>query len=163
MIREATPDDVEPMRAIYNEAIAEGGFTGDLDPLTAANRMAWFKDHAKPYGIFVKVVNGEVGGYVTLSPYRKGRRAFAGTCEISYYLGSRHRGRGLGKVLVRRALREAGARGFATVLAVILACNERSIGLLLREGFEVCGRLPGVAWIGGERVDHVYLALQLSN
>jgi len=157
MIREAIPADLQKIADIYNEAIAEGGFTGDLDPLPLENRRAWFADHRDGYKVFVKTLEGTVAGYVALSPYRKGRRAFTGTCEISYYVARPHRGKGIGKQLVQHALERAGALGFTTVLAIILECNQRSIELLRKAGFTIAGRLPRVARIQGEYLDHLYL------
>ena len=161
MIRAATPADLQSITDIYNEAIAEGGFTGDLDPLSLENRRAWFGEHQAPYAVFVKTVAGAVAGYAALSPYRKGRRAFAGTCEISYYVARPRRGAGIGGELVRHALERAGALGFTTVLAVILECNGRSIALLRKAGFAISGRLPRVARIEGEYLDHLYLSRTL--
>jgi len=54
MIRRATLADLESITVIYNEAILEGGFTGDLKPLSIENRRAWFFDHEDRYSIFVK-------------------------------------------------------------------------------------------------------------
>jgi L-amino acid N-acyltransferase len=158
MIRRAIRADVESISAIYNEAISEGGFTGDLDPLSIENRLAWFSDHQDPYAIFVKTLERSVVGYVALSPYRKGRRAFSETCEISYYLSSEHRGRGIGKELVSHAIDYAEREEFTMIVAVILASNQRSMDLLLKFGFSVSGRLPKAAKIDGEYVDHIYLS-----
>ena len=83
MIRKAIPADIESIATIYNEAIREGGFTGDLEPLSIENRQAWYRDHQDPYAIFVTVLDDSVVGYAALSPYRQGRNAFSQTCEIS--------------------------------------------------------------------------------
>ncbi|PAS92499.1 MAG: hypothetical protein CGU29_11180, partial [Candidatus Dactylopiibacterium carminicum] len=97
---------------------------------------------APTYGVSVKTLDERVIGYVALSPYRKGRRAFSHTCEISYYLFSGYRGRGFGKELVRTALSAAREAGFETAIAIILGCNLRSIRLLEGFGFSVCGTSP---------------------
>jgi L-amino acid N-acyltransferase len=157
MIRKATIDDIVFISAIYNEAIAEGGFTGDLTPLTIDNRRAWLADHHGKYVVFVKVLDGEVVGYAALSPYRKGRAAFNNTCEISYYLSSQHRTHGLGKELINHAIKYSEQQGFTTVVAIILASNIRSINILQHFAFSVSGRLPRVAKINGDYIDHVYL------
>jgi len=163
MMRKATAVDIEAMADIYNACIEEGGFTGDLEPLSIENRRAWFSDHQGRYAIFVKVVDGSVVGYVTLSPYRKGRRAFDGTCEISYYLASKFRGIGLGAELVGHALENAKQAGFRLAVAIILATNRRSIDLLTKFGFSISGALPKAAEINGEYIDHVYLHRLLSD
>ena len=162
MIRQATPADIERITAIYNDAIAEGGWTGDLDLLSVRNRHAWFLDHAAPYGIFVKEQDGLVVGYVALPPYRKGRKAFGDTCEINYYLASAYRGRSFGKALIDHAIEQAMRAGFHVMVAIILANNQSSIELLVQRGFALVGRVPEAAKIDGTYCDHVYLSRRLA-
>lgn len=157
MIRNATPADIESITAIYNEAILEGGLTGDLEPISIESRRAWYFDHQAPYAVFVTVLDGLVIGYAAISPYRKGRGAFSETCEISYYLLRRHRGRGFGKKLINHAMEYAKQSGFRIILAFILACNQRSIDFLIGSGFSIRGRLPNAANINKKHFDHVYL------
>ena len=161
MIRNATPADIESIAAIYNEAILEGGLTGDLEPVSIESRRAWYSDHQAPYAIFVTVLDGAVVGYAAISPYRTGRGAFNETCEISYYLFREHRGRGFGKALINHAIEYARQSGFRIVLAFILECNRRSIDLLMGLDFSIRGRLPNAANINEEHVDHIYLARSL--
>ena len=158
MIRNATPDDIESITEIYNEAVLEGGLTGDLEPLSTDNRREWYLDHQGRYAIFVNVVDTAVVGYVAISPYRKGREAFSETCEISYYVARKFRGQGLGKELVDHAIEYARRSGFTSMLALILARNQRSVDFLTGFGFSVLGRLPNAAKIDGEHVDHIYLS-----
>ena len=157
MIRNASPADIESIVVIYNEAILEGGLTGDLEPLSIGDRRAWYFDHQGRYVIFAKVLDGAVVGYAAISPYRKGRNAFNETCEISYYLSRKYRGRGFGKELVDHAIAQATQLGFRLVFAMILESNQRSIDLLVGSGFSILGRLPNAAKIGGEYFDHLYL------
>jgi phosphinothricin acetyltransferase len=161
MIRDAKLEDVEAITAIYNEAIREGGFSGYQEPLTTENRRAWLLAHQRPYAVLVKTVDAEVAGYVALSQYRGGRGAFRETCEISYYFASRHRGLGLGKESVRYAIEQARTLGFRTMVAMILASNERSINLLLGFDFAITGRIPNGAKVDGVYVDHLYLSRDL--
>jgi L-amino acid N-acyltransferase YncA len=157
MIRSATPADIEATTAIYNEAILEGGFTGDLEPLSIENRRAWYSDHQAPYAIFVMELDGSVIGYAAISPYRKGRGAFSETCEISYYVLKQYRSRGFGRRLIDHAMAYAEQSGFRIVVAFILECNQRSVDVLTRIGFSIRGRLPNAASINDERFDHIYL------
>ena len=158
MIRRATLADLESITVIYNEVILEGGFTGDLKPLSIESRRAWFLDHQDRYSILVKSIGDSLVGYASLSPYRSSRNAFNETCEISYYLASQHRGLGFGKELVGHAIERAGHLGFRVIVAMILECNQRIIDLLLKFGFSISGRLPNAAKINGEYLDHVYLS-----
>jgi len=158
MIRDAVPEDVPVITGIYNEAIREGGLTGQLEPLSIENRRAWFAPHRGRYGVFVKIVTGDIVGYSALSPYRGGRGAFDETAEISYFLARRHRGNGHGRELITHAMEQAARSGFRLMVAIALDCNRRSVGILTKYGFEECGRVPGAARISGEYVDHLYLA-----
>jgi L-amino acid N-acyltransferase YncA len=158
MIRDAEIADLETLTTIYNEVIGEGGLTGDLDPVSPEQRRAWFDVHQGRYPIMVKVIDGAVVGYASLSPYRGGRRAFDATCELSYFLARRHRGRGLGRDLIDHAIARAGGLGFRLLVAIALDCNRRSVDILHKYGFVESGRIPGGARIGGAYVDHLYLS-----
>jgi phosphinothricin acetyltransferase len=162
MIRNAFPADIASIAGIYNEAIAEGGYTGDLAPVSVESRAAWYREHDGRHAVFVMEIDGEVVGYVALSPYRKGRQAFGGTGEISYYVAGAHRGSGFGRQLIEHAMRYAGRAGFEVIVAMVLGCNPRSIELLKAAGFQEVGRLPGAARIGGGSVDHVYLSRKVT-
>ena len=158
MIRHATPDDIAALTGIYNEAIAEGGYTGDLEPVTVESRAAWYADHQGKYAVFVMEVDGLAAGYVALSPYRKGREAFRETCEISYYVYRRYRGRGLGKDLIERGKIHAAGAGFKVMVGILLGSNARSIRLLESFGFSECGRVKMAAKIAETYDDHVFMS-----
>ena len=158
MIRNATPADIAAISAIYNEAILEGGLTGHLDPLSTKNRRAWYLRHQGRYSIIVKRADCIVVGYAAISPYREGRGAFDGTCEISYYVSAEFRGRGFGMELIKQAIQQARRAGFRLVIAAVLGCNRRSMDLLTGVGFTVLARFPNVAKINSAYIDHVYLS-----
>src|SRR5262245_19129125 len=161
MIRTATWTDIETIDAIYNEAILEGELTGHLEPLSIENIRAWYLEHQNRYAVFVKSADRSVVGYAAISPYRKGRRAFEETCEISCYLAGAYRGRGFGKELIEHAIEHAGLAGFRLVIAAVLGCNQRSVGLLSGLGFSILGKLPNAAKINNTHFDHIYLCRNL--
>lgn len=163
VIRKATPADVAAITGIYNGAIAEGGLTGDLTPLSIDNRNDWYNDHRGNYAVFAAEDESGVVGYAALSPYRKGREAFAGTCEISYYVAAAHRGRGLGKRLIDHALKHAQGAGFDVAVAILLGGNRRSIAMLGQFGFTESGRIPMAAKVDGRYDDHVYFSRRLAS
>ena len=159
MIRHATIDDIDSITNIYNECIIEGGFTGDLTPLSVNNRIDWFNDHKNNHKIFVFIKDSNVIGYVALSPYRKGREAFKSTCEINYYISKLYRGQGIGKQLIAHGINSCKESDMVTIIAIILSINKNSIDILTRFNFKECGRIPKAAYINNQYIDHVYLHL----
>ena len=161
MIRNATPADIESIAAIYNEAILEGGLTGDLEPVSIENRRAWYSDHQAPYAIFVRSLDGAVVGYAAISPYERAEAPSMKPARSATTCFEQHRGRGFGKAIINHAIDYARQSGFRIILAFILECNQRSIDLLMGLDFSIRGRLPDAANINEEHVDHIYLARSL--
>lgn len=149
------------LTAICSETIAQGGLTGDFNPVSEEDRQAWFRLHRMRYAIFVSEIDGLVVGYVVLSPYRQRRGAFGGTCKIGYYLSRRYRGRGPGGILIDHAIAEAALAGFHVLIALILARNQRSIDLLIKRGFSISGRLPDAARIDDDYCHHLYFSRRM--
>ena len=156
-IRAATLGDLAAIVAIYNEAVEQRFATADLEPVTVEQRLAWFHEH-DPAGlpIYVAEQDSVVGGWCSLSAYRPGRAALRGTAEISYYVRSNCRGRGVGTALVHHAIGDAPRVGKRVLFGILLERNTASINLMKKCGFELWGRLPDVASIDGELVSHVY-------
>ena len=123
-LRPAREGDIPFLTAVYNQAIAAGGRTCDLDPVTEADREAFLRSHRDPRcPLFLCLRAGEAVGYAYLSPYRPGRRALATVAEISYYLDFRCHGQGIGSWLLPRMETEARRLGYETLLAILLAGN----------------------------------------
>lgn len=157
VIRVAGAHDLPAFVAIYNEAVADRFATADLDPVTVGDRAAWLEAHdPKIHPIYVCERDGEVVGYCSLSVYRGGRAAVRRTAEISYYVARSARRQGIGRALVEHATREAPVLGFRVLFAIVLDRNAASIGLMEATGFSLWGRLPAVAEIEGQIVDHLY-------
>jgi len=156
-IRTATIDDLPAIVAIYNEAVEQRFATADLEPITINQRSAWFHDHDPAnWPIYVAERGGTVAAWCSLSAYRPGRAALRRTAEISYYVRSADRGRGVGTALVQHAIDQAPRLGKHVLFGILLERNRASIRLLEKCGFELWGRLPDVASIEGELVSHVY-------
>ncbi len=102
--RDATIDDLPAIVAIYNETIPGRGVTADLEPVSVASRMAWFHAHdplRRPLWVAEDESDGASGiaGWLSFSDFY-GRPAYAASVEVSIYLDSAARGRGLGRTLL---------------------------------------------------------------
>jgi L-amino acid N-acyltransferase YncA len=144
-LRLARAGDAEATRQIYNSAV-DTIATFDLRPRSLAEQGAWLGARSGAYAAMVAVEPGtgpgtgteEVIGFGSLSPYRD-RPAYATTVEISIYVRSDQRGRGVGRFLLDGIVDVAVAHGFHCVIARIVGGNEASIALFRSAGFELVG------------------------
>lgn len=154
--------DLQQLTEIYNQAIRTKACTCDTEELTCEDRLSWLEDHDdEKYPLYTCLVNNEIAGYVYLTPYRKGRKALDRVAEVSYYFDSKFHSKGLGSKSLEFITEEAKKRDISILIAILLGCNNKSIGLLKKYGFEEWGRMPEFALLNGEFIDHLYLGKKL--
>lgn len=151
MIRPAKKDDLPAIDYIYNQAIYAGFCTAHLHPVKEDLRNRWFNDHdPNDYPIYVYEKDGEILGWASISPYRKGREALRETAELSYYVDFKHHGQDIGTKLVQHCLAQCPSINKRVLIAIIIDGNEASVGLLEKFGFAEWGYLPEVIKHEGE-------------
>jgi L-amino acid N-acyltransferase YncA len=138
-VRLAQSTDAEAIREIYNAEVVGSTATFDLVPRTSPEQVIWLDEHRGPYAAVV-AVDGEdvVLGFGSLSVYRD-RPAYATTVENSVYVGSDHRGKGVGRALLGELITLATQHGFHAVIARVGGGNEASIALHQACGFRMVG------------------------
>jgi len=142
-IRLASIKDLPLIVEIYNQAIRSKSATGDMDEFLVEEKVEWFqKFDADSFPIYVAEIDHQIKGFVTLSPYREGRRAMNKIAEISFYLDYSCRGLGIGSALVDHAINDCRRIGKETLLAILLDVNVESVNLLKKFNFEKWGHLP---------------------
>ncbi len=142
-IRRATLKDLDAITEIYNDAIVKTSATFDTEPKTLREQEAWFKHHDEKHPILVAVEGQLVVGWASLSPWSD-RCAYSGTAEVSVYVRSEYRGKGVGGKLLRAVMDEGEKAGLHTVIARITAGNEASLSLHREAGFVHVGTLKEV-------------------
>jgi phosphinothricin acetyltransferase len=163
-LRQATRTDLPRLTDIYNEIIAEGGFTADLAPFTSEQRKAWFSEHqAPPFQIQVIEDDQQILGYFYLSVWRGGRAAMHQVAEVSYFLTRRARGRGLGRYMLEQAQQMARDAGLRYLLAILLEENTGSRCLLEKADFTLAGLLPEIADLGDKRCGQLIMYKKLES
>ena len=154
---QASPADVRvvPMEArhaarvleIYGEGIATGVATFDT---VVPDWAAWDAAH-RPDCRLVALVDGEVAGFIALTPY-SARAVYSGVAWESVYVAAAFRGRGVGRALLEALIPASEAAGVWTLMAGIQAENAPSIALHEAAGFrrlgvqERVGRDSGGQW-----------------
>jgi ribonuclease Z len=148
--RNATADDLPRMVEIYNSTIAARTATADLQPVSVAERMSWFRAHNPQQHplLVIELPNKIVAGWVSLQPYHH-RAAYESTQEVSLYIDQSCRKKGIGQLALRHIMQLAKSVGTKDVVALIFEHNEPSMKLFFRYGFVQWGRLPNVATLDG--------------
>lgn len=162
IIRLAQKEDLPTINEIYNGAVEERFCTAHLSPVSMEERALWFSSHSTdPYPVYVFDEEKGISGWISLGPYRANRQALAHVAEVSYYVDSECRGRGIGGALLQYAIDAAPVLGINVLVAILLSKNPASIALLEKFGFVRWGSMPGIAKIGTETADHLYMGLKL--
>ena len=162
IIRLARIEDLPAINDIYNRVVEEKFCTAHLSPVSMEEREKWFSSHLPDrYPVFVSVEEKRITGWVSLGPYRADRQALKHVAEVSYYVDQGFRGRGTGSGLLEYAIDTAPAFGISVLVAILLSKNPASIALLEKFGFVCWGSMPGIAKIGTETADHLYMGLKL--
>jgi L-amino acid N-acyltransferase YncA len=159
-IRPATARDLQAILDIYNEAVLTTTASYDYEPRTLEQRILWYEDHTKhKFPVFVaENERHEVVGWSALNRYHD-RPGYRHTSENSIYVGADHRGKGIGKLLLRPLIDAAKERAIHAIIAAIDARNEASIRLHASFGFTEVGRFKEVGYKFNRWLDLVYMQL----
>src|SRR6266404_1187680 len=100
-IRPATHADQQRIMEIYNDAVLNTTATFDTEPRTFEKQVTWFRNHKKNHPVYVAEEDGKVIGWASLSPWSD-RCAYDTTVEVSVYIDSDFRGKGIGGKLLEK-------------------------------------------------------------
>jgi L-amino acid N-acyltransferase YncA len=145
IIDEMKREDWDAVHAIHLEGIATGNATFERD---VPNWEAWDSAHRKDCRLVARRKDGEVLGWVALSP-ASGRCVYAGVASLSVYVTEGARGRGVGKALLSAAIDASEREGIWTLEAGVFPENEASIALHTSCGFRVVGRRERIGQMDG--------------
>ncbi|EKE68094.1 GNAT family N-acetyltransferase [Gallaecimonas xiamenensis] len=148
--------------AIFNDAILHSTALYDYQPRTQADMDQWFADKAAhQYPVLgLEDDSGALMGFASYGPFRP-RPANKYTVEHSLYLHPGHRGKGLGKVLLKAIIDAARGQQYHVLVGGIDAANEASKALHLKLGFVHAGTLTEVAFKFGRWLDLAFYQLTL--
>ena len=162
IIRDAGPQDLPAITAIYAHHVLHGTGTFEEDPPDAA-AMAERMAHVQGRGWAWLVAEGEgeegqgIIGFAYYAQFRD-RSAYRFTAEDSIYVRDDVRGQGVGKALVAALLERATEAGFRQMFALIGdSDNVGSIGLHVSLGFRQAGVLRSAGVKFGRWLDLVFM------
>lgn len=164
LIRHAQYADLKDITQILNETIRQGPSTAQIDLVSLENRVQWFEaqDRAR-FPVLVAEREGGLAGYLSLNPYRPGRRALEHTVEVSYFVHPEHQRQGVASRLMDEALALCPHLGISSLIAILLETNQPSYRFLETFSFQRWGTLPGIAEINGKTVGQYYYGRNLQS
>jgi phosphinothricin acetyltransferase len=147
-----TASDWTSVRTIYLEGIATGDATFETD---APAWERWDAIH-RPNCRLVARSGDAVLGWAALSPV-SGRCVYAGVAEVSVYVGTTHRGRGIGRRLLSGLIDLSEQQGIWTLQAGVFPENRASLALHQQCGFREVGRREKIGQVHGKWRDVILL------
>lgn len=149
IIRDATLEDLPAIVEIYNSTVPGRMVTADTEPVTVESRKKWFNEHSpNSRPMWVVEIDNTICGWLSFQSFY-GRPAYNSTTEISIYISENYRKRGLGRMLMERAIGICPKLGITTLLGFIFGHNEPSLKMFYNYGFENWANLPRVAVLDG--------------
>jgi L-amino acid N-acyltransferase YncA len=140
LINDMSPDDWDDVRDIYEEGLATGEASFEVQ---APSWPEWDERHHRHSRLVARAA-GRVVGWAALSPMSH-RACYAGVAEFSLYITAGWRGRGVGKQLLSALIESSEQNGIWTLYASTFPENETSLRLQLACGFRVVGRRERIA------------------
>jgi L-amino acid N-acyltransferase len=163
IIRDAFEDDLEAILAIYNDVIVNTTAVYSEKPHTLQMRKDWYVDRINNnFPVFVVEVGGVIAGFSSFGHFRVWP-CYRYTVEVSVYVDTIYRGKGISKTLLRALIDRAKELNIHAVIAGISADNEISIKLHSSFGFEEVAHFKEVGYKFGRWLDLKFLELMLTN
>jgi len=161
-IRDATPDDIADITAIYAPSVTDGTASFELEPpdeAEMARRMQAIVGAGYPY--LIAELGGDVVGYAYASAYRT-RPAYRWSVENTVYISPMTQRTGAGRSLLQALIAACVAKGYRQMIAVIGdSGHSASIGLHRALGFTFCGTIHSVGYKHSRWLDSVIMQRQL--
>jgi L-amino acid N-acyltransferase YncA len=145
IVRDALEADLPAIIEIYNAATATRRSTALLGPVSVEERLPWFHRHSPDqFPLWVAEIESQIAGWLSFHQFIR-RPAYNGTAEISIYVHEQFRRRGIGRMLIEKAIADASRVKLRALVGYVLGHNEASLRLFEHAGFERWGCLPRIA------------------
>jgi phosphinothricin acetyltransferase len=147
---------------IFNEAILSSTALFDYKPRAPESMAPWFQ--AKASGRFpvigIEDANEQLLGFASYGTFRAWP-AYKYSIEHSVYVHKEHRGKGLGRILMRELIAAAQEQNYHLLVGGIEASNTGSIALHESLGFTHAGTLREAGYKFGRWLDLSFYQLTL--
>ncbi len=151
-LNELKENHYSAVKKIYLEGIATGNATFQTE---ASNWEDWNNSHLL-HSRFIAIENGTIAGWAALSPVSS-RCVYAGVAELSIYIGTDFRGKGLGDKLLKAIIHSSEENGIWTLQSGIFPENLSSIALHEKNGFRIVGKREKIGKMNNAWRDNLLL------
>ena len=140
IIDELQSDDWKHVRQIYLEGLATGLASFEVD---APAWEHWDRSHHRHSRLVARHEDGVIA-WAALAPVSL-RECYAGVAEVSLYVASSYRNKGIGKRLLQALIDASESNGIWSLCGSTFPENTSSIRTQLACGFRVVGRRERIA------------------
>jgi L-amino acid N-acyltransferase YncA len=151
-IRKMEQKDLIEVLKIYQEGINTGMATFETN---VPSEQVWNEKHHATLR-FVAEEHNKVVGWIAISPVST-RTVYSGVGEVSVYILSDSKGKGIASKLFEILIEESEKAGFWTLQSSIFAINTSSIQLHKKMGFRIVGTREKIAQLHGKWHDTVIM------
>jgi phosphinothricin acetyltransferase len=148
--------------SIFNDAILNSTALYDYKPRARESMVSWFENKGKGNFPVIGAVGeaGELFGFASYGTFRAWP-AYKYSVEHSIYVAVRHRGKGVGKLLLQALIKSVREQGYHVLIGGIDSQNSVSIRLHKRFGFQHAGTIRQVGFKFGRWLDLDFYQLVL--
>jgi len=136
--------DLQEVLKIYKEGIETGMATFET---IVPSEQVWDERHHATMRFVAEEHNREVG-WIAISPVST-RSVYSGVGEVSVYISSESKGKGIASKLFKVLIEESEKEGFWTLQSSIFTINSSSILLHKKMGFRIVGTREKIAQLDG--------------
>jgi phosphinothricin acetyltransferase len=140
------------IKAIYEQGLLTGVATFETE---SPSWEQWDASHLSICRL-VAQEGDQVVGWIALSPVSS-RCVYGGVAEISVYIHRDHRGKGIGKQLLREVVSASEDQGYWMLQAGIMPANVGSVKLHESVGFRIVGYRERISQVDGIWMDNLLL------
>jgi len=148
ILRLARASDAEAFLAIYAPIVRDTPISFETEPPRVEEMRERIVKYLEPYPWLVLERDGVIDGYAYACAHRE-RKAYQWSVDVSCYVGTHARKRGVGKRLYIALLAILARQGFHGAFAGVALPNAASVALHESVGFREIGRYREVGFKAG--------------
>ena len=152
IITKMLPGHWNAVADIYKQGIATGMATFEKD---IPSWDAWNANHIEKCRS-VALIGKNIIGWAALSTVSS-RCVYGGVGEVSVYVGTANRGKGVGELLLRNLIDQSEKLGYWTLQSGIFPENKKSIELHQKAGFRIIGYREKIGQLDGVWKDNILM------